>query len=116
MSDGYNPLEPVADAVLVATSLFLELGIKSICNLTILTSKAIGQIANYLFEDKPKYESFNYETEVATTNNLFNLQDKVKECSNINYLPTKEYSFMELEKGRPRSGGAGFWAVPPRGK
>ena len=97
MSDGYNPLEPVADAVLVATSLFLELGIKSICNLTILTSKAIGQIVNYLFEDKPKYESFNYETEVATTNNLFNLQDKVKECTNINYLPTKEYSFMELE-------------------
>ena len=97
MSDGYNPLEPVADAVLVATSLFLELGVKSICNLTILTSKAIGQIVNYLFEDKPKYESFNYETEVATTNNLFNLQDKVKECTNINYLPTKEYSFMELE-------------------
>ena len=61
MSDGYNPLEPVADAVLVAASLFLELGIKSICNLTILTSKTIGQIANYLFEDKPKYESFNYE-------------------------------------------------------
>ena len=97
MSDGYNPLEPVADAVLVAASLFLELGIKSICNLTILTSKTIGQIANYLFEDNPKYESFNCETEVATTNNLFNLQDKVKECSNINYLPTKEYSFMELE-------------------
>ena len=97
MSDDYNPLEPVADAVLVTASLFLELGIKSICNLTILTSKAIGQIVNYLFEDKPKYESFNYETEVATTNNLFNLQDKVKECSNINYLPTKEYSFMELE-------------------
>lgn len=97
MSDGYNPLEPVADAVLVAASLFLELGVKSICNLTILTSKAVGQIANYLFEDKSKYESFNYETEVATTNNLFNLQDKVKECSNINYLPTKEYSFMELE-------------------
>ena len=97
MSDDYNPLEPVADAVLVTASLFLELGIKSICNLTILTSKAIGQIANYLFENKPKYESFNYETEVATTNNLFNLQDKVKECSNINYLPTKEYSFMELE-------------------
>ena len=97
MSDGYNPLEPVADAVLVATSLFLELGIKSICNLTILTSKTIGQIANYLFEDNPKHKSFNYETEVATTNNLFNLQDKVKKCSNINYLPTKEYSFMELE-------------------
>ena len=97
MSDDYNPLEPVADAVLVTASLFLELGIKSICNLTILTSKAIGQIINYLFENKPKYESFNYETEVATTNNLFNLQDKVKECSNINYLPTKEYSFMELE-------------------
>ena len=109
--NNYNPLEPVADAILTASSLFLEMGIKASCNLATLIYKAIGQISNYLLEDNKTYNNYNYETEVATTNNMFNLQDKVRECNSdkISYLQTKEYSFMELES-------VNFQGLPSREK